>query len=762
MKLRIQFGLAFTLGGLVVFIEAAVLFSLGSFYLNRFGAEVDRRLDESLEKPGVMLTQGALSIDAFGQRDTLRSVVGAALEDAMVASADGVVLVALESERVGHRWSEFSNLKTEWLRLAASGGFTERLTVGQNTFLIRVAPVTTASGNAPVLFTYVRLRTTENERELAKLRVRVIGGSVVALIVSTVMLLWAINYLVTRRLRRIARAVEQVTEGNYDSILGQGRLPDEIGFLQAGVVAMTDRLREAFAGQRQAFSALEQAEKKYRVLVENADESIVVVQGGKIAFANTKSHQMLAVPADTLVSRSMLDYVHQAERAMVEERLAERIPGAAPAHRSEFRMVSSTGQTLWVELNVVMIDWKGAPATLNFLRDISQRKQAEEERAKLQSQLTQAKKMESIGRLAGGVAHDFNNMLQVILGHATLAMLDVPPGSPLNESLGEIEKSAKRSADLTRQLLTFARKQAIMPQVLALNEVIEGMLKMLRRLIGENIHLVWLPGDKLWPVSIDPSQVDQILANLCVNARDVILDSGRISIETINVTLDDTYTISNPDCLPGEYVMLSVSDSGHGMDTETLAHVFEPFFTTKEVGQGTGLGLATVFGIVKQNRGLINVYSERDKGTTFKIYFPRGEGTPLREIAIARPIESGHETVLIVEDEDSILRLAQMILSKHGYNVLIASTPQAAMELSASYQGPIHLLMTDVVMPGMNGKELKEQLKTQRRTMKYLFMSGYTADIIAHHGVLDSDVEFIQKPFTIQSLTEKVRQVLQK
>ena len=762
MKHRLKFGLVLTLAFLVVTIEAVVLISLGSFYLQRFSAEVDRRLEESLAKPGALVAHGALSTDAFGQRDTLRTVVGPDLDDALIFSADGVILEALESIRVGHRWDEFPDLKADWLRRGIGGAFNERFAIGSNTYLIRVAPITSAGGDAPILFGYIRLRTTENQRELANLRIRLIGGLVAAMLVTTVSLLFSVNYLVTRRLRRIAAAVKQVTEGNYGTSLGPVRLHDEIGFLQAGIETMTGHLRVAFDELRRAFRELEVAEQKYRILVENSDESIVVLQEGRIAFANAKYHRMLEVPAGALANRKIRDFLHPDERELIMERYAERMRGEDPVSRYELRMVSTTGQSIWVELNVVIIEWKGAPATLNFLRDVSQRRQAEADRVKLQDQLVQAQKMESIGRLAGGVAHDFNNMLQVILGNTALTLDELPSGSSLRDGIVEIEKSAKRSADLTRQLLTFARKQTVTPRVLDLNEVIAGMLKLLRRLIGENIDLVWLPGTSLWPVSIDPSQVDQIMANLCVNARDVIHGVGRISIETLNLTLDDTYAASHPDCVPGDYVLLSVSDSGHGMDPETLSHVFEPFFTTKEVGHGTGLGLATVFGIVKQNRCLINVYSEPERGTTFKIYFPRGAGVPVAEAEPMRSSETGNETVLIVEDEELILKLGRKILAQHGYTVLTAATPQAALEISAHHPGPIHLLITDVVMPGMNGKELREQMRTGRRVMKCLFMSGYTADIIAHHGVLDGDVEFIQKPFTIQSLTEKVRAVLNK
>jgi len=375
--------------------------------------------------------------------------------------------------------------------------------------------------------------------------------------------------------------------------------------------------------------------------------------------------------------------------------------------------------------------------------------------------LIQAQKMESIGRLAGGVAHDFNNMLQVILGNTALALQDLPANNPVRESLEEIEKSAQRSADLTRQLLAFARKQTIAPRVLDLNDTVGGMLKMLRRLIGEDIDLSWMPGPELWPVNMDPSQIDQILANLCVNARDAIVGTGRVTIETTNVTLDDAYVSSYTECVPGDYVLLAVSDTGRGMDAETRSHLFEPFFTTKEKGKGTGLGLATVFGIVKQNSGLINVYSEPDHGTTFKVYLPRAEAQATAATAAAtKPIPRGTETVLLVEDELQILVMAQRILQQQGYIVLAARTPEEALKLAGEYSGSIHLLITDVVMPGMNGRELRNRLAILKPGLRCLYMSGYTANVIAHHGVLHEGVQFLQKPFSIESLARRVRETL--
>jgi two-component system cell cycle sensor histidine kinase/response regulator CckA len=385
------------------------------------------------------------------------------------------------------------------------------------------------------------------------------------------------------------------------------------------------------------------------------------------------------------------------------------------------------------------------------------------EKLSLESQVRQSQKMEAIGRLAGGVAHDFNNMLSVIIGYTDLALERVDPAEPLHADLKEISNAASRSTDIVRQLLTFARKQTIAPKVLNLNDTVEGMLKMLRRLIGEDVDLAWLPESGLWPVKMDTSQLEQILANLCVNARDAIDGVGRITIETHNVAIDEAYCVDHVDCVPGQYAMLGISDDGCGMDEESLDKIFEPFFTTKPVGQGTGLGLATVYGIVKQNNGFINVYSERGQGTTFRIYLVR-EVDEVADTGMERqrdlPLSRG-ETVLVVEDEASVLELATRMLSSLGYTVLSAGAPGEAMRLAEEHTGEIHLLLTDVILPGMNGRDFAKQIRMTRPAMKCLFMSGYTADVIAHRGTLDEGAEFIGKPFAKRDLAARVRAALE-
>ncbi|MDY0312902.1 MAG: PAS domain S-box protein, partial [Desulfobacterales bacterium] len=421
------------------------------------------------------------------------------------------------------------------------------------------------------------------------------------------------------------------------------------------------------------------------------------------------------------------------------------------------------GSVYPVEIHLQLMEADNEHLFLAVIFDITDRRQTEAEREKLQVQLLQAQKMESVGRLAGGVAHDFNNMLGIILGYSELALDQIEPGQPLFENLQEIRKAAQRSADLTRQLLAFARRQTAMPKVLDLNDTVEGMLGMLRRLIGEDIDLHWLPATKLWPVKIDPSQLDQILVNLCINARDAINGTGRMEIQTGTSVFDAAYCEAHPDFSPGEYVVLTVRDDGSGMDAETIELLFEPFFTTKGLGQGTGLGLPTVYGIVKQNKGFIHVESQPGRGATFCIYLPRYKTAPAEQQAVqgrSEPAAGGSETILLVEDEPAILSVGQMMLEKLGYRVLAGSRPEEALRLARAHEAAIDLLITDVVMPRMNGRDLAHRLQKLYPDLRVLFMSGYTADVIARQGILDEGMQFIQKPFSREALALKVAEVL--
>jgi PAS domain S-box-containing protein len=387
-------------------------------------------------------------------------------------------------------------------------------------------------------------------------------------------------------------------------------------------------------------------------------------------------------------------------------------------------------------------------------RDVTAQKHLEE-------QLIQAQKMEAIGRLAGGVAHDFNNMLSVILGHAELMWDELSDQPLLAESLREIEKAATHARDVTAQLLGFSRRQRIAPQTLDLNAVVAETTDTVGRLIGEDIRLDLVRGSDLWSVLLDPAQLKQILVNLAVNARDAMAAGGTLTIETANVIFDERYCATHTECTPGQYVQLSVSDDGEGMDKETLSRVFEPFFTTKPQGKGTGLGLATVYGIVKQNNGHIHVYSEPSIGTVFKIYLPRTELTQVQERArtsSAMQLRSGR--VLLVEDDERVRKLVATMLTRLGYDPEVAASPAEAIAKSATMARPINLLVTDVVMPEMNGRVLHERLLEKCPGMKVLFMSGYTENVIVHHGVLSEASSFIQKPFGLLDLANKIQDVL--
>jgi PAS domain S-box-containing protein len=515
--------------------------------------------------------------------------------------------------------------------------------------------------------------------------------------------------------------------------------------------------------RKQAEIALHMSEERFSRFFRSTPvgTSITRLSDGQLVDANDAFLGLLGYTREEVISQNTLKlkmWANPEDKAKVIEILQEK----GNIKDFEIQLVRKSGEIIDVLGSAEVIEMAEEKYMLSLAYDITERKRGEKERKKLEEQLFQAQKMESVGRLAGGVAHDFNNMLGVIIGRAEMALeLDLSTDK-LQHNLKEILKAGLRSADLTRQLLAYARKQTAAPKILDLNGTISGMLNMLRRLIGEDIDLLWIPELDLWKVKIDPSQVDQILANLAVNARDAISGVGAITMRTDNVVIDDSNRAETPEFIPGEYVLLTVNDTGAGMSQEVRKNIFEPFFTTKELGKGTGLGLSTVYGIVKQNDGFVYVASEPGKGTTFKIYLPRFEAetvhVPSEEITVKRP--TGTETILLVEDDEAILNLGKMILENLGYTVLAAGTPVDAIHLVEKHSGDIHLLITDVVMPEMNGRELAEQLSAIRPNLECLYMSGYTADVIAHRGILDEGVGFIQKPFLSEDLAAKVRQVL--
>lgn len=535
----------------------------------------------------------------------------------------------------------------------------------------------------------------------------------------------------------------------------------------------TSRIVSNFIEHRDTSDALHESEARFRHLFDSMPQGVTYLEpDGSAISINPAAMRFIGLTLEQLQGRQPID---------PRWRVIREDGSDYPIHELPAMTAFKTGKPIpatvvgIVNPNEAEIRWllidalplfrhdEGKPwQVFSVSTDITALKKVEEEKRRLQEQFAQAHKMESIGRLAGGIAHDFNNMLSVILGHCELVLLELDHKHPLNEHFNTIRSAASRSAELTRRLLAFARRQTVDPRVLNMNATVEGMINMLRRLIGEEIELTWVPAKGLWPVLMDTTQVDQILANLCVNARDAISGAGKVVIETQNVLCDATYCANHIDFTPGEYVLLSISDNGCGMTKEIMDKVFEPFFTTKAVGMGTGLGMSTVHGIVKQNNGFISIYSEPKMGTTCKIYLPRCR-SKVKEIPHLQSEEkpvAGGEVILVVEDDQTILDMNRAILEKLGYQVLAESKPERAVALAAEHAGAIHLLMTDVVMPDMNGYELFTKLSSLYPDLKHLFVSGYTSNVIAHHGVLAEGVNFMQKPFSMTELSKKLRDIL--
>jgi len=508
-----------------------------------------------------------------------------------------------------------------------------------------------------------------------------------------------------------------------------------------------------------AAEALAESEVRFRTIFQGSPIGIsVIAMDGQVLAFNTAYRKMLGIRSDEPITTALFDEVtHADSRAMDAARYAELIQGVRDQDRQEKHYLLRDGRTVWADLHLFLLrDRAGAPQfVIGMAVETTERRQ-------LEDQLRQAQRMETIGTLAGGVAHDFNNLLTVIKGYCNLLMNRLEGDDALYSQMGHIDRAADQAASLTRQLLAFSRQQVLQPRVFNLNELVTNIDALLRRLIGENIEMVTSTAQDLAAVKADVGQIEQVVMNLAVNARDAMPNGGKLTLETANVDLDETYAQQHFGAKPGRYVMLAVSDTGVGIDSATLAHIFEPFFTTKEVGKGTGLGLSTVYGIVKQSDGYIWVYSEPGKGATFKVYLPRVDA-PAEVVQRESPQTStgrGKETILLVEDDPQVRELTHDVLCARGYTVLAAEQPSRALTICDEHTGPIHLLLTDVVMPGISGSELALQIVKRKPGIEVLFMSGYTDNAVVNHKILERGIHFLQKPFTPSTLAQKLREIL--
>lgn len=560
-----------------------------------------------------------------------------------------------------------------------------------------------------------------------------------------------------RRLRETAEQVIASQEGQDGS-----RFPEDIGKLLHELQVYHAELEIQNKELTETRDLLETSRNTYYEFFDQAPIGYLILdQQGIVQEVNLTLCHMLGTQRSSLKARPFIGYVYPQDHSDFHFHLSSVQSASGRRLNCTLHLRSTDQQILPTRVQSVCLHTNQDTESTRILvtvTDISEIVQAQQEREEMEAQFREAQKMEAVGRLAGGVAHDFNNMLSIIQGRAELMLMDLGKDDPKLADIQEIHATVQRSADLVRQLLAFARKQIINPQPLDLNDLVEGMLTMLRRLIGEDIDLAWRPGADLWQVKMDPAQVDQILANLCVNARDAISGVGKVTIETNNVVLDPAYCFAHNETSPGDFVLLAVSDNGCGMDAKTLKNMYEPFYTTKDVDKGTGLGLSTVYGIVKQNKGVIHTYSNQGMGTCIKMYFPRHYVEDRVQIAESKPAvpKGTGETILLVEDEPMVMQVTQRLLEKLGYGVLTATAPMKALHMAHTYTDPIYLLVTDMIMPEMHGKDLAEKIVTIRPQTRILFMSGYTPEVVYRHGVLDTDTHFLHKPFSYQLLAQKV------
>ena len=755
-------------------------------------------MNASLQKIGnersivVGLTNEVLQLSIDNARITMQLLMasGPAEEKLLAQNKENQRLIGvgvekieklLSTEREKALFNDVKTLRTPYLDSRAE--MKKLLAVGH-----RDAAITMANDDlVPKLMTYRaswnRFLAAQNDALKAAVaegaaRYRSTRALALSLIVLAALAATVIGAVVTRRITTpildLTRTVQHVsTERDY-SLRAVRSTSDEMGLLADGFNDMLGQIQKQNVALQEAHDGLEEKVKErtldleianamFRATFEQAAVGIAHVgTDGRFLRVNQRLCEKLGYTREELLARSFQEITHPADLQTDLENVRRMLAGEIPAYSVDKRYIRKDGTAAWIALTVSLArDTEGRPKYfISVVEDIEPRRRAEEHETRLRTQLEQAQKMESVGRLAGGIAHDFNNLLTVIQGYGEMLSASLAGDEAQREQVQEILQAAGRATNLTRQLLAFSRRQVLETHVLDLGAVVADTEKMLRRLIGEDVEVVVVKPATLGRVKADPGQIEQVLVNLAVNSRDAMPGGGRLTLELADLTLDAPFATSHDSIPPGRYVVVAVRDTGSGMDAETLGHLFEPFFTTKEKGKGTGLGLATVFGIVKQSGGYVDVASAPGAGTTFRVYLPRTDA-PRKTSGVRPPVFSlsGSETVLLVEDEAAVRNLVRAVLERKGYVVLVAPDGAAALDLVDKHTGVIHVLLTDIVMPRMNGRDLAAAVRARRPSIKVIFMSGYTADVPTDLGTEGGPV-FLPKPFNEYALTSKLREVL--
>ncbi len=717
--------------------------------------EIMKRAETSCKSAAAVAAYSLASGDTLGMDHIVFKGKSSNTDVEYMAIVDRKMKILAHSE-IKRRGEFLKEADGRILKKDGEGTVVREITFSGNKILEISAPILFKGKSLGSVYVGVNQSVLQKAQRLA--RERILWFCAVTLLVAVIGVI-GISIVMTRSIHELASGVREMEQGKWGRPL-RVYSKDELG-----------KLTESFNRMSQTIKEQQEEVSRYtlqmQALSENAPFGMVMIdKDGTFKYINPKFKELVGYDLEDIPDgRTWFRraYPDPAYRHQVISTWMEDMKDAKPGRRETrtFKVRCKDGTEKIINFIPVVLE---TGESLVACEDMTELKRAEEEKALLQEQLLQSQRVEAIGRLAGGIAHDFNNLLTVIKGYSELSKMELTEDHPLRQNIEEIQSATERAANLTRQLLAFSRRQIMEMKVLDLNTLLRDLDKMLRRVIGEDIELVTVLSEDLGRVKADAGQIEQVIMNLVVNARDAMPSGGKLTIETANVELDESYARSHLDVKPGPYVMLSVSDTGVGMSPEVRERIFEPFFTTKEKGKGTGLGLSTTYGIVKQSGGEIWVYSELGKGTMFKIYLPRVD-EPLESIterAVEEQLPRGNETILIVEDDEEVRKLAARILEKQGYTILESPNGDEALHACEMYKNSIHLMLADIVMPGMSGSELGRLLKPRYPEIKILYMSGYTDDAIVHHGILERGVHYIQKPFTMEGLARKVREVLDK